>query len=69
MRHGLEVSIQSGPRGGELLSAFFHVAPIGLVDHQQLGLWSVILVYVWKNVGFTMLTTSRRAAEHSRRIV
>src|SRR5260370_30178753 len=36
---------------------FFHVAPIGWLTTSNWALWSVILVYVWKNVGFTMLTT------------
>jgi multiple sugar transport system permease protein len=36
---------------------FFHIAPIGWLTTSTWALWSVILVYVWKNVGFTMLTT------------
>jgi multiple sugar transport system permease protein len=36
---------------------FFHVPPIGWLTTSNWALWSVILVYVWKNVGFTMLTT------------
>jgi multiple sugar transport system permease protein len=36
---------------------FFHVSPIGWLTTSNWALWSVILVYVWKNVGFTMLTT------------
>jgi multiple sugar transport system permease protein len=36
---------------------FFHVAPIGWLTSSVWAIWSVILVYVWKNVGFTMLTT------------
>jgi multiple sugar transport system permease protein len=36
---------------------FFHVPPIGWLTTSTWALWSVILVYVWKNVGFTMLTT------------
>lgn len=37
--------------------SFFHVAPIGWLTSSTWAIWSVILVYVWKNVGFTMLTT------------
>jgi multiple sugar transport system permease protein len=36
---------------------FFHIAPIGWLTTSTWALWSVILVYAWKNVGFTMLTT------------
>ncbi|PWT86340.1 MAG: sugar ABC transporter permease [Acidobacteria bacterium] len=36
---------------------FFNVPPIGWLTTSNWALWSVILVYVWKNVGFTMLTT------------
>ncbi len=37
--------------------SFFRVAPIGWLTSSASAIWSVILVYVWKNVGFTMLTT------------
>ena len=36
---------------------FFHVPPIPWLTSSTWAIWSVILVYVWKNVGFTMLTT------------
>jgi multiple sugar transport system permease protein len=36
---------------------FFQVQPIGWLTSSTWAIWSVILVYVWKNVGFTMLTT------------
>lgn len=36
---------------------FFRVSPIGWLTTSNWALWSVILVYTWKNVGFTMLTT------------
>jgi multiple sugar transport system permease protein len=36
---------------------FFHVPPIGWLTTSNWALWSVIIVYVWKNLGFTMLTT------------
>jgi multiple sugar transport system permease protein len=35
---------------------FLGVPPIGWLTTSSWALWSVILVYVWKNVGFTMLT-------------
>jgi multiple sugar transport system permease protein len=36
---------------------FFNVPPIPWLTSSAWAIWSVILVYVWKNVGFTMLTT------------
>ena len=36
---------------------FFNVPPIPWLTSSVWAIWSVILVYVWKNVGFTMLTT------------
>jgi multiple sugar transport system permease protein len=36
---------------------FFNVPPIPWLTSSTWAIWSVILVYVWKNVGFTMLTT------------
>jgi multiple sugar transport system permease protein len=36
---------------------FFNVAPIGWLTTSNWALWSVIIVYAWKNLGFTMLTT------------
>ena len=36
---------------------YFGVAPISWLTSSQFALWSIILVYLWKNVGFTMLTT------------
>jgi multiple sugar transport system permease protein len=36
---------------------YFGVAPVSWLTSSQFALWSIILVYVWKNVGFTMLTT------------
>jgi multiple sugar transport system permease protein len=36
---------------------FFNVPPIPWLTSSGWAIWSVILVYVWKNVGFTMLTT------------
>jgi multiple sugar transport system permease protein len=36
---------------------FFKVPPIPWLTSSTWAIWSVILVYVWKNVGFTMLTT------------
>jgi multiple sugar transport system permease protein len=36
---------------------YFGVAPVGWLTSSQFALWSIILVYMWKNVGFTMLTT------------
>ena len=36
---------------------FFSVPPIPWLTSSAWAIWSVILVYVWKNVGFTMLTT------------
>jgi multiple sugar transport system permease protein len=31
--------------------------PVSWLTSSQFALWSIILVYMWKNVGFTMLTT------------
>jgi multiple sugar transport system permease protein len=36
---------------------FFNVPPIPWLTSSAWAIWSVIFVYVWKNVGFTMLTT------------
>jgi multiple sugar transport system permease protein len=36
---------------------FLHIAPIGWLTTSNWAIWSVIVVYVWKNLGFTMLTT------------
>ena len=36
---------------------FLGVPSVGWLTTSSWALWSVILVYVWKNVGFTMLTT------------
>jgi len=36
---------------------FFNLPPIPWLTSSGWAIWSVILVYVWKNVGFTMLTT------------
>jgi multiple sugar transport system permease protein len=36
---------------------FLNVAPIGWLTTSNWAIWSVIVVYVWKNLGFTMLTT------------
>jgi multiple sugar transport system permease protein len=36
---------------------FFNVPPIPWLTSSAWAIWPVILVYVWKNVGFTMLTT------------
>jgi multiple sugar transport system permease protein len=36
---------------------FFNVPPIAWLTSSAWAIWSVIFVYVWKNVGFTMLTT------------
>lgn len=36
---------------------FLDVPSIGWLTTSSWALWSVILIYVWKNVGFTMLTT------------
>jgi multiple sugar transport system permease protein len=36
---------------------FFNVPPVGWLTNSAWAIWAVILVYVWKNVGFTMLTT------------
>jgi multiple sugar transport system permease protein len=36
---------------------FFNMPPIPWLTSSTWAIWSVILVYVWKNVGFTMLTT------------
>lgn len=36
---------------------FLGVPPIAWLNSSPWALWSIILVYVWKNVGFTMLTT------------
>jgi multiple sugar transport system permease protein len=36
---------------------FFNVPPIAWLTSSTWAIWSVIFVYVWKNVGFTMLTT------------
>jgi len=36
---------------------FFYLPPIPWLTSTAWAIWSVILVYVWKNVGFTMLTT------------
>jgi multiple sugar transport system permease protein len=36
---------------------FFNVPPIPWLTSSAWAIWSVILVYVWKKVGFTMLTT------------
>ena len=36
---------------------FFNVPAIPWLTSSSWAIWSVILVYVWKNVGFTMLTT------------
>ena len=36
---------------------FLNVPPIPWLTSSAWAIWSVILVYVWKNVGFTMLTT------------
>jgi multiple sugar transport system permease protein len=36
---------------------FFNVPAIPWLTSSTWAIWSVILVYVWKNVGFTMLTT------------
>jgi multiple sugar transport system permease protein len=36
---------------------FFQIQPISWLTSSAWAIWSVILVYVWKNVGFTMLTT------------
>ena len=36
---------------------FFNVPAIPWLTSSGWAIWSVILVYVWKNVGFTMLTT------------
>jgi multiple sugar transport system permease protein len=43
-----------------LINYYLHyigVAPVSWLTSSQFALWSIILVYVWKNVGFTMLTT------------
>jgi multiple sugar transport system permease protein len=37
--------------------SFFNVVPIGWLTTSNWALWSVIIVYAWKNLGFTMLTT------------
>ncbi|HEX6567081.1 MAG TPA: sugar ABC transporter permease [Chthoniobacterales bacterium] len=47
---------------------FFHVRPIAWLTSSSWALWSVILVYVWKNVGFTMLTTLAGLQNISREI-
>jgi multiple sugar transport system permease protein len=36
---------------------YIGVDPISWLTSSQFALWSIILVYMWKNVGFTMLTT------------
>jgi multiple sugar transport system permease protein len=36
---------------------YLGVAPVSWLTSSQFALWSIILVYLWKNVGFTMLTT------------
>jgi multiple sugar transport system permease protein len=36
---------------------FLNVPPIPWLTSSVWAIWSVILVYVWKNIGFTMLTT------------
>ena len=47
---------------------FFQVPPIAWLTSSNWALWSVILVYVWKNVGFTMLTTLAGLQNISREI-
>ena len=36
---------------------YIGVGPLSWLTSSQFALWSIILVYMWKNVGFTMLTT------------
>lgn len=36
---------------------YIGVGPVSWLTSSQFALWSIILVYMWKNVGFTMLTT------------
>lgn len=36
---------------------FIGLGPYSWLTSSQFALWSVILVYIWKNIGFTMLTT------------
>jgi multiple sugar transport system permease protein len=36
---------------------FLNVPPIPWLTSSTWAIWSVILVYIWKNLGFTMLTT------------
>jgi multiple sugar transport system permease protein len=36
---------------------FFNVPPVGWLTNSTWAIWAVILVYIWKNVGFTMLTS------------
>jgi multiple sugar transport system permease protein len=36
---------------------FLGIPSIAWLNSSQWALWSIIVVYVWKNVGFTMLTT------------
>jgi multiple sugar transport system permease protein len=36
---------------------FLDISPIGWLTTSNWAIWSVIVVYVWKNLGFTMLTT------------
>ncbi|MFZ0710964.1 MAG: sugar ABC transporter permease [Terrimicrobiaceae bacterium] len=33
------------------------IGPVSWLTSSQFALWSIIFVYMWKNVGFTMLTT------------
>jgi multiple sugar transport system permease protein len=43
-----------------LINYYLHyigIAPVSWLTSSRFALWSIILVYVWKNVGFTMLTT------------
>jgi multiple sugar transport system permease protein len=36
---------------------YMGIGPISWLTSSQFALWSIIFVYMWKNVGFTMLTT------------
>jgi multiple sugar transport system permease protein len=36
---------------------YIGVGPVSWLTSSQFALWSIIFVYMWKNVGFTMLTT------------